>query len=89
MADSETVKVPPRKPKPKQWIIRKNFPDALHPAVVKHPTEKAARDHIVRNHPRGREVFLEHPDGHREHYSADLALQGDEPWQEFTDEDDD
>lgn len=88
MADRETR--PPVKPKkPPEWRIHRNFPDALHPTAAKFPTEAAARAHIVRNHPRGREVFLEHPDGHKEHYSADLAIQGDEPWQEFIDEDED
>ena len=85
-APAKVGRTKPRKPRPPEWKIRKNFLEGNHPVVKRFPTESAARGYIKKNHPRGREVFLENPDGSCEHYSADLAAQEEDPWIEFSED---
>jgi hypothetical protein len=74
----------PQKPKFRVKRVDLNQPDHAGTDVVPaFDTEGPARRHITQNYPRGREVFLELPDGSREHYSQDVAGQGDDPWMEF------
>lgn len=58
------------------------------PQVAKFDTKELARHHVTVNYPRGREVYVEHPDGYQEHYSADLSNQGHESggWQELSED---
>lgn len=78
-------KVRARKP---VYRVRRITETGEDPQVKKYDTQAEARRYVTLNHPRGREVYVEHPDGHQEHYSADLALQGHDNggWQELTDE---
>lgn len=77
----------PVKPAKPKWRVKRvdlNQPDhAGNDVVPAFDSEGPARQHIIRNYPRGREVFLETPDGSREHYSADHGTQGEDPWIEF------
>jgi hypothetical protein len=50
--------------------------------------ELLARNYIKQHHPRGREVFLHLPNGSKEHYSADLDTQGEDPWTEYSEDED-
>lgn len=88
-----------RAPKPRPVVIKRHNPDNYdsgHAVVRKfeHPdpaiAERHARNYIKQNHPRGRDVFLELPDGSREHYSADLAAQNGEEngWIEYSEDED-
>lgn len=82
---------PTRPPKPKTHKVRKVNPDDYtNPGVVvfQNESEGATRNYIKQHHPRGREVYLETADGAKEHYSADLDAQGDDPWTEFSDDED-
>ncbi len=80
----------PRKVKARKPVyrVRRMTETGEDPQVVKYDTLPEARGYVVTNHPRGREVYVEYPDRHQEHYSADLALQGHESggWQELSDE---
>lgn len=76
--------VRPAKPRFRVRAVDLNQPDHAGNDVVKpFDSEGPARRHITQNYPRGREVFLEKPDGSREHYSADHGHQGEDPWIEF------
>jgi hypothetical protein len=76
--------VKPAKPRYRVRVADLNQPDHAGADLVKpFDSEGVARKHITQNYPRGREVFLEKPDGSREHYSADLETQGEDPWVEF------
>lgn len=77
--------VKPRKP---VFRVRKITENGDDPQVTKFDTKEEARRYVVLNHPRGREVYVEHPEGYREHYSADHAFQGhpDGGWFELNDE---
>jgi hypothetical protein len=99
MAESSTAAKPARAPRPKPVTIYRHNPDdydGSHVAVKKfdHPdpkiAEHQARAYIKANHPRGRDVFLQLPDGSREHYSADLAAQDGEEngWLEYSEDED-
>jgi hypothetical protein len=81
----------PRKVKARKPVfrVRRLTETGDDPAVgPKYDTLAQARRYVVLNHPRGREVYVEHPDGHQEHYSADLALQGEESggWTELSED---
>jgi hypothetical protein len=76
--------VKPQKPKFRVKRVDLNQPDhAGNDITPAFDSEGPARRHIMQNYPRGREVFLELPDGSREHYSQDIANQGDDAWLEF------
>jgi len=84
--ETETKPRRPSKPRAPKWKVRKvdlNQPDHAGVNLTEFTSEGPARKYIRENYPRGREVFLENPDGSREHYSADLHHQEDEPWTEF------
>jgi hypothetical protein len=77
------------RPRPTKFRVKHYNPDSDNDRVLhSHEDKDQARRFVVQHHPRGREVYLEHPDGYREHYSADLAFQGSDPWQEFTEDED-
>lgn len=89
MTDEEAAAKPARRPvkpqKPK-WRVKAadlTQPDHAGNTLQTFDSEGLARRHITQNYPRGREVFLENPDGSREHYSQDHNTQGDDPWIEF------
>lgn len=76
------------KPRPPKWKVRRVDTDQPDHAATTNPlvefsSEGPARRHIETNYPRGREVFLENPDGSREHYSQDTEYQGDDGWVTF------
>lgn len=80
----------PRKVKAQtKYKVRRVTEEGNDPVIFSHEDKETARRHVVTNHPRGLEVYLQHPDGYREHFSADLSHQGHESggWQELTDED--
>ncbi len=80
----------PRRVKPSsKYRVRRITPDGSDPVQFAHEDKGVARKFVADNHPRGREVYVHHPDGYREHYSADQAFQGSDNggWNELTDED--
>lgn len=91
---SRTRPVRPAKPaKPPVFKVRQHNPDDYATpgkVVFSHESEGVTRNYIRQHHPRGREVYLELPNGDREHYSADHAAQGGdaEGWFDY-DEDED
>jgi hypothetical protein len=78
-------KVRARKP---VYRVRRLVETGEDPQITKFDTKAEARRYVETHHPRGREVYVEHPDGFTEHYSADLAHQGHDSggWVELTDE---
>jgi hypothetical protein len=78
------------RPKPTKFKVRK-FVQGMdtHPVLFSDENEALAKRYIKNNHPRGREVYLESPDGIRTHYSADHDFQDTDAWQEWDDDDDD
>lgn len=86
----ETETLRPRKRRPQtKYRVRAYSPESDNDRVLfSHEDKGVARKHVETNYPRGREVYVEHPDGYREHYSADHAFQGSEPWLEFTEDED-
>jgi hypothetical protein len=88
--------VPAKAPKPKPWRVRKhdenNFGNGgvvfTGNADAEDNGERAARDYIKAHHPRGREVHLAGPSGEAFHYSADLDSQGDDPWIDYSEDED-
>lgn len=87
LADQE---VKPRKAKATtRYRVRRVTPEGMDPVVFSHEDKNVAKRYVTDNHPRGLEVYLQHPDGYREHFSDDLNYQGHEGggWQELTDED--
>jgi hypothetical protein len=90
-ADQKAPARPARPARPPSFKVRAHNPDDyVNPGkVIKDfPTETLARNYIVAHHPRGREVYLDLPNGDKEHYSADLAVQGDDPWIEYGEHED-
>jgi|SRR5215471_12042621 len=82
--------VQPRKAKAvTKYRVRRVTEEGHDPVAFSHEDKRTAQRYVETNHPRGLEVYVQHPDGYREHYSADLAHQGHETggWQELTDED--
>jgi hypothetical protein len=82
---------PARPPKPKTHKVRKVNADdnaASGPVVFESSSLGATKNYIKQHHPRGREVYLEDADGNKSHYSADLDAQGDEPWTDFSEDED-
>lgn len=83
----------PRKPRPERHEVRAHNPDdysgTANKLVATFATEASARRYIKTNHPRGREVFYSNPQsGVKEHYSADLDAQGEDPWTEYSEDED-
>lgn len=81
---------PPRRVRARKPVyrVRRLTETGEDPTAAKFDTLAEARRHVETHHPRGREVYVEHPDGHQEHFSADLAYQGHDSggWEELTDE---
>jgi hypothetical protein len=79
-ADEETQELQPRKPKMRKsvYVVRRMTESGADPAVFSHEDQGVARHHIETNYPRGREVYLQHPDGYQEHFSAEHKAQGNE-----------
>lgn len=94
MPETKTTERPARPPKPPVWKIKTHNPDDYtgnnSKEVAKFDSERQARNYIKANHPRGRSVYLQNPDGSREHYSADLDAQGhdDDGWLEYSEDED-
>lgn len=80
----------PRKVKARKPVyrVRRVTETGEDPVITKFDTKAQARKYVETNHPRGREVYVEHPDGYTEHHSADLAFNGhdDGGWQEFSED---
>lgn len=79
------------KKRPEKHHVRKHNPDDYSGnsnAIVKtFDSETQARNYIKQNHPRGREVFYHSPaDGTRQHYSADLDAQSENPWTDYSED---
>jgi hypothetical protein len=83
----------PKPVRPPKFKVRKYVEGMdTHPVLFAHEDETQAKRYIKQNHPRGKEVYLESPDGTKTHYSADHAHQGSDDdlvWQEWPDDDDD
>lgn len=78
------------RPKPTKFKVRKVVQGMdTHPVLLSHENPNVVKRYITTNHPRGKEVYLEAPDGTRTHYSADHDHQGDDPWLPYEDEDED
>jgi hypothetical protein len=81
------------KPRPQKYRVRKVTAgtDITNAPVLFSSESKAlAEGYLKRNHPRGREAVLQTPTGDVFHYSADHENQGENPWFEYTtDEDED
>lgn len=85
----EETRVPRPKKRQTKFRVRRYNPESdFDPIVFAHEDKGVAQRYVKDNHPRGREVYLEHPDGYREHYSTDHEYQGSEPWMEFDEEED-
>lgn len=90
--ETENQDAPPkaRKVKPANvYRVRRVTPEGNDPVVFKHEQKGVARKYVQTHHPRGLEVYVEHPDGYREHYSADQHFDGHDNggWNELNDED--
>lgn len=89
---TDTATKPARAPRPKKFRVRlhnvDDYSGQSNKTVFEDESENAARAYIRTHHPRGREVFLHSPDGSKEHYSADLDAQGDDPWTEYSEDED-
>ena len=91
---TDTATKPARAPRPKKYRVRLHNADDYtgqsNKTVFEDESENAARTYIKTHHPRGREVFLQLPDGSKEHYSADLAVQDGEEngWIEYSEDED-
>jgi hypothetical protein len=85
------TKTPVRaRPKPARFRVRKNVQGMdTHPVLFSDESRALAERYIKTNHPRGREVYLEHPDGTRQHYSADHDHQGTDAWFDWEDDEED
>jgi hypothetical protein len=87
---AQEEEVTPRKVKaPTKYRVRRVTEEGNDPVVFAHEDKGVARQYVKTNHPRGLEVYVQHPDGYREHYSADQEFQGSDNggWNELTDED--
>jgi hypothetical protein len=90
------TKTPVKAAKPRPWRVRKhdenNFGNGgvvfAGDATADDGGEKAARDYIRAHHPRGREVHLSGPNGEMQHYSADFEAQGNDPWIDYSEDED-
>jgi len=58
------------------YVVRRMTESGNDPKVFSHEDKGVARRFVETNHPRGREVYVEGPDGYREHFSADHQYQG-------------
>lgn len=93
--DSDVAVMRPKRPRKAEYRVRRNDPTRDdYPVVAKFEGDATglnqARNYVKTNHPRGREVFIEHPDGMREHYSADHAHQGlSDGWISFDEDEED
>lgn len=68
------------------YKVRLTHPNHHKKTVFRSVSESRARAFLVKRFPRGSEAYLEHPDGHTEHYEAER--QGEygmdaERWQPF------
>jgi hypothetical protein len=81
----------PRRPvkKPTKYRVRRVTEDGSDPSVFAHEDKNVARRYVETNHPRGREVYVHHPDGYREHFSDEHKFQGSDNggWTELTEDD--
>jgi hypothetical protein len=87
--EDEDTPQPRKVRKPTKFTVRKITPDGVDPVIFSHEDRGVARRHVEDNHPRGLEVYVQHPDGFREHYSADQHFQGsdNQGWNELTEDD--
>lgn len=78
--DDGVQELQPRKTKLRKthYVVRRVTESGADPAVFSSPDEHLARRYVELNHPRGREVYLQHPDGYQEHFSAEHKAQGNE-----------
>jgi hypothetical protein len=91
MTEPTTATKPVRvRPKPTKFKVRKYVAGMdTHPVIFSHESEALAKRYIKDNHPRGRAVYLESPDGNsRTHYSADHDFQDTDAWIDWDDDDD-
>jgi hypothetical protein len=88
---AQTAKTAPaRAPKPPKYKVRKYVAGMdTHPVLFSDESQALAENFIRKNHPRGKEVYLEHPDGTRRHYSADHDNQGTDAWFDWEDDEED
>lgn len=79
-ADEDVQELQPRKPKMRRnnYVVRRMTESGADPAVFTSEDKLLAQNFVKQHHPRGREVYLQHPDGYQEHYSADHEAQGHE-----------
>lgn len=82
---ASTARAPKPKAPSKFKVMSATAPEGT-PAIFSSESEGAVRNYIRNNHPRGREVYIQTPDGSKEHYSADMGHQGDDPWVEYSDD---
>lgn len=74
----ETADLEPRRVKKSRThhVVRRITESGNDPKVFSHEDQGVARRYVELNHPRGREVYVEGPDGYREYFSADHKFQG-------------
>lgn len=79
----------PAPKKPVKFKVRKVVAGMdTHPVIYTSDNQTLAENYITTNHPRGKEVYLETPDGAKKHYSADHDFQGTDAWNDYTDDED-
>jgi hypothetical protein len=91
ITDTTTTKgtVAPASKKPVKFKVRKVVAGMdNHPVIYSSDNQTLAENYITANHPRGREVYLETPDGAKKHYSADHDFQGTDAWNDYSDDED-
>lgn len=87
--DADETPAPRKVKPPTKYRVRRVTEEGHDPVVFSHEDKGVARRFVETHHPRGLEVYVQHPDGYREHYSADQHFQGSENqgWNELLDED--
>lgn len=72
------VDVQPRRVRRRKtdYTVRLLTESGADPVQFSHEDKGVARHYVETHHPRGREVYVEYPDGYREHFSADHKFQG-------------
>jgi hypothetical protein len=82
----------PAKPRPQKYRVRKitaGVDITNAPVLFSSESKALAEGWLRRHHPRGREVVLQTPEGALFHYSAEHDAQDENPWFEYTTDDDD